>query len=71
MAEVTNEMIYALQQQTLEQLRGVRETLRIHTARFDAIDAQLRTLEVIVTIHGDRLDRIERRLELRDTEPAG
>lgn len=46
-------------------LDGMDETLRMHTARFVAIEARLQSLEQRFDIVDERMVRMERRLELR------
>lgn len=73
MAEVTNELIYdvlkKVQDQgarTQEDVRGIREELVAMRGHMVAMQKDIHNLYDMGHDHGRRLERIERRLELRD-----
>lgn len=77
MPEVTLDMIFEIQRRALDELREVRDTLRDHTRRFGRVESQLANLyagQVEDRVRLDqlieRVDRIERRLELKEKEPS-
>jgi hypothetical protein len=74
MASVTLEMIFELQRRTLDELRDVRAVLREHTQRLGRIEtavahAHVAQAEASVRMDtlAERIDRIERRLDISDT----
>lgn len=73
MAEVTNELMYELLKQIQSRLGGVEEGLReirqeLISVRGHVVSIQndIHNIYGVLARHDERLDRIERRLELRE-----
>jgi len=73
MAEVTNELIYEVLRQIQQDLAGLKDGQREHSAALGAIRTHMGALQqdvtniyTILVRHEARLDRIERRLEISE-----
>jgi len=73
MAEVTQELIYEVLKQIQSDVRGLKEGQREHSAALNALRTHLVALQQDVqnlysigVRHDERLERIERRLEISE-----
>lgn len=77
MAEVTNELIYSVLQKLEEETTAMRHDVREIKGELTAVRSYLYGIHqdigniyAALGRHETRFDRIERRLELREAEPA-
>jgi septal ring factor EnvC (AmiA/AmiB activator) len=76
MAEVTLELIYEILKQIQSDMMGLRDGQREHTAALNALRTHIVALQqdvsniyAVLVRHENRLDRIERRLNIAEVSP--
>jgi septal ring factor EnvC (AmiA/AmiB activator) len=76
MAGVTNELIFEVLKQLQSDMGGLREGQREHSSALNALRTHMVALQqdvsniyAILVRHENRLDRIERRLEITEVTP--